>query len=150
MIDGFVGKDCELVDLCFDNPCQNNSTCLLIGDGKNFDCACNEGFSGLTCEIADICSDSPCFNNGTCMPINGTSFECDCSGTGGAGPLCKRGKLMGLLFILFRSISIMCFVFFFQSMLVKVTLVKTEALAFLRTILLGVFVEKSLSAIHAN
>lgn len=94
MIDGFVGKECELVDLCFDNPCQNNSTCLLIADEKEFECVCNEGFSGLACELGDICSDNPCFNNGTCIPINGTSFECDCAGTGLAGPLCKRGIRM--------------------------------------------------------
>lgn len=55
---------------------------------------CPAGFpycdDGLCSAVAPICSSSPCKNGGICTGTNGGStFSCDCTGTGYFGPTCS-------------------------------------------------------------
>lgn len=46
--DGFFGRNCEFVDLCQPNPCQNGGFCVNELTGE---CFCQPGFSGPNCEF---------------------------------------------------------------------------------------------------
>lgn len=88
------GIDCSQRDLCTDNHCLNNSTCISYPEMNSYVCECPEGFTGRACEIRllkkfiqkDItitrqplttpdnnlifknpCLNDKCHNNGTCM-----------------------------------------------------------------------------------
>ena len=82
---------CETnIDDCISSPCLNNGTCIDQVNG--YQCQCLGAFNGTHCEIwNDLCSTSQCLNNATCILKNDTvaGFECNCTGTGHAGPLCQ-------------------------------------------------------------
>src|SRR6185437_15165515 len=70
------GCNCQPINYCASNPCQNGATCnQFVG---LYTCTCAAGFSGLQCQT-DIneCASTPCVNGGTCVDhVN--SFTCNC------------------------------------------------------------------------
>ncbi|XP_033116690.1 neurogenic locus Notch protein-like [Anneissia japonica] len=89
---GFVGTNCEIDDMCFPSPCNNNGVCnITSSDYSTFECLCaGTGYVGDTCQMDDPCSPSPCLNNGVCQ-LNETDFTyvCNCAGTGYVGDTCE-------------------------------------------------------------
>jgi len=85
MINGYLcqcpsntfGDDCQFINECFSNPCQNGATCE---DGDlSFTCICPPGFNGTLCEQSfDDCISQPCLNNGTCFD-GPNRFICVCT-----------------------------------------------------------------------
>ncbi|KAH7701759.1 Fibropellin-1 [Aphelenchoides avenae] len=47
-LDIWTGESCELFDACGDgqNPCENNSTCTILGPDNDYSCNCTAGFEG--------------------------------------------------------------------------------------------------------
>ena len=85
----YYGEFCQLEHACFENPCQNNGTCLEVEN--TFKRNCSSGYFGERCEIKDACHfDNPCQNYGTCQRSGNESMEytCQCSG-GFTGPQCQ-------------------------------------------------------------
>jgi len=69
---GFYGTNCESVDNCANNNCENGATCNPV-DGS---CNCAAGFTGVNCESVDKCANNNCENGATCNPVDGS---CDCA-----------------------------------------------------------------------
>lgn len=67
---------CEEIDECQSQPCQNGALCK--DRISHFLCDCLEGYSGNHCEL-DIneCSSDPCKNGGTCQNLPG-AYLCTC------------------------------------------------------------------------
>ncbi|MFK8003195.1 MAG: ricin-type beta-trefoil lectin domain protein [Polyangiales bacterium] len=66
---GFLGDECQTVDVCAASPCGDNGTCAA--SGGSFMCTCDEGYSGELCDFfeeqtygqmrnpsSDLCLDS--------------------------------------------------------------------------------------------
>lgn len=41
-------RRCEIVDPCFDVPCENEGECRV--NGSQYECSCKNGFTGSNCE----------------------------------------------------------------------------------------------------
>lgn len=65
------------------------SSIIIIKINKG--CVCNSGYTGdgITCTTIP-CSPNPCQNGGTCSSEDGTSFSCNCAGTGFNGLTCNN------------------------------------------------------------
>ncbi|XP_066935692.1 slit homolog 2 protein-like [Clytia hemisphaerica] len=85
----YHGEFCQFDNTCFENPCQQNGTCLKAEN--TFKCNCTSGYHGISCEMKDVCHFSnPCHNNGTCQRNGKESmkYTCECNG-GFTGPRCQ-------------------------------------------------------------
>uniref|UniRef100_A0A8C0GSE7 EGF-like domain-containing protein n=1 Tax=Chelonoidis abingdonii TaxID=106734 RepID=A0A8C0GSE7_CHEAB len=88
-MEGWTGRNCQLMDFCPTNPCANGGTCLLTY--PHIVCQCRPGFDGHTCQhdINECYRDPrPCANGGTCLNSLG-SFRCLCP-PGFSGPQCQH------------------------------------------------------------
>lgn len=81
--------ECELIDRCFGNPCQNNGNCTNDG-GRRFLCKC-DGFCGPSCEVA--------FVSGRCPTTVGGS-------TGSSNSAATLGAAVGCVVIVLIVIAI--------------------------------------------
>ena len=71
------------------SPCQNNATCVDLGD--SFRCECPDNYIGRTCNVyAGPCHLNRCHNGGTCLSNSPDSFKCQCL-PGYEGEQCERG-----------------------------------------------------------
>ncbi|XP_054270391.1 protein crumbs isoform X2 [Macrosteles quadrilineatus] len=90
---GFIGKHCETQvsgRVCENNPCQNNSTCIVSQTANTYDCLCLKGFTGKDCEInIDECLSQPCQNGGICVDEI-DNYTCNCGSTGYKGRHCEE------------------------------------------------------------
>ncbi|XP_069583832.1 sushi, nidogen and EGF-like domain-containing protein 1 isoform X7 [Ranitomeya imitator] len=67
---------CEEIDECQSQPCQNGAMCK--DRVSHFLCDCQEGYSGKHCELdVNECSSDPCKNGGTCQNVPG-AYLCTC------------------------------------------------------------------------
>jgi hypothetical protein len=68
---GFYGTNCESVDNCANNNCENGATCNPV-DGS---CDCAAGFNGVNCGDVDQCqtNNGGCQNGATCMSTGGVA-----------------------------------------------------------------------------
>ncbi|XP_063771832.1 sushi, nidogen and EGF-like domain-containing protein 1 isoform X2 [Pseudophryne corroboree] len=76
--DGMWGEppQCEEIDECESQPCQNGAVCK--DRVSHFLCDCQEGYSGKHCELEiNECFSEPCKNGGTCQNFPG-GFLCTC------------------------------------------------------------------------
>ena len=72
-ITGGIHPDCENIDECILNVCQNGAACLdLDGD---YTCTCGTGFLGKNCSVLDRCVGHVCQHGGQC--VNGVSTHID-------------------------------------------------------------------------
>uniref|UniRef100_A0A3Q3WAJ4 Sushi, nidogen and EGF-like domain-containing protein 1 n=1 Tax=Mola mola TaxID=94237 RepID=A0A3Q3WAJ4_MOLML len=85
---GFTGRQCQIVDECASDPCQNGGTCEDQVNG--FLCHCPPGYAGTQCETTDQCRDEPCRNNASCVQGAGR-FTCVCA-AGYTGLLCETAS----------------------------------------------------------
>ncbi|KAI0985231.1 hypothetical protein GJ496_006083 [Pomphorhynchus laevis] len=71
-----IGKYCEQLDYCVDQPCKHGGTCVI--NGSTYSCLCEKGWTGRNCtEDIDECKLSyPC-GQGQCLNLNG-SYQCTC------------------------------------------------------------------------
>lgn len=74
---------CELLNYCSVNPCENGGQCVPQYAG--YVCACLPGYGGSTCQFdVDDCASHPCKNGGQCLDqVNGYRCNCTLPGTGG-------------------------------------------------------------------
>lgn len=72
-------KNVQKCNICYNNDCQNNSTCTYDQYQINeYKCLCKEGYYGEKCEnLIDACINLPCKNNGDCSPLEGTKYKFD-------------------------------------------------------------------------
>jgi hypothetical protein len=84
----------KTIDLCVNNPCRNNGTCLMLGVNNKF-CVCTPGYTGPNCESSlNPCYESQdvpkCLNGGKCSPKGNslTEYECECENTGYEKEVC--------------------------------------------------------------
>lgn len=59
------------IDPCIDNLCQSGGSCIRIGDGSNYLCACTAGRWGQHCEFVPgevPCDGNKCHSGSTCRP----------------------------------------------------------------------------------
>lgn len=73
----FMGAQCEKVNECFRNPCQNSGTCRPDDNGIPI-CTCPKAFRGEFCEKSFSCEKNACKNGGQCQVVDNTSFSCKC------------------------------------------------------------------------
>jgi hypothetical protein len=73
---GWAGAQCDNVDECVVNACQNGATCV---DGiDTYTCNCNPGWTGDYCaDSIDDCGENLC-ENGTCVDGHET-YTCNCN-----------------------------------------------------------------------
>ncbi|XP_072026359.1 uncharacterized protein [Amphiura filiformis] len=85
---GYIGPDCNTLDLCQNVVCQNGGFCEpLNGDAEVVVCNCaNTGYMGLQCEIPSC--NPPCQNNGVCQVVGGFG-TCDCTNIPFTGFTCE-------------------------------------------------------------
>ncbi|XP_077984887.1 uncharacterized protein LOC144439473 [Glandiceps talaboti] len=69
--------DCQDVNECLSNPCQNGATCNDNID--SYTCTCIKGYTDVNCQTnIDDCRSAPCFNGATCMDdVN--AYICECT-----------------------------------------------------------------------
>ncbi|XP_068719986.1 von Willebrand factor D and EGF domain-containing protein-like [Montipora capricornis] len=89
---GFTGdgKNCQDIDDCVNQTCNNGASCV---DGINtYSCNCAAGFTGAHCETdIDECANHTCSNGASCMDgVN--SYSCNCI-AGFTGVFCETEKL---------------------------------------------------------
>merc|ERR1711957_350398 len=91
--DDFQGDLCEIVDPCFEVPCQNGAVCTPEADFSDYSCDCTgtslapgmvPDFLGKDCDVGDTCGMSaltgnPCSNDGICTNLD-TFTEVDMGG----------------------------------------------------------------------
>ncbi|XP_023930470.1 uncharacterized protein LOC106154118 isoform X5 [Lingula anatina] len=79
---GTSGKNCEHVDACFSNPCQNLGSCINLKSNNSYACRCLPMNYGTNCELSNHCHSSPCKNSGTCRNLSNSpkpdGYSCDC------------------------------------------------------------------------
>merc|ERR1712226_411214 len=75
---GFLGEECETVDVCYPNQCQNDGLCVVDADG-NPTCECQDGYFGEFCQYADPCRITPCYNGGSCSIDENQHAVCECT-----------------------------------------------------------------------
>ncbi|XP_048255629.1 sushi, von Willebrand factor type A, EGF and pentraxin domain-containing protein 1-like [Haliotis rufescens] len=79
-----------LVNLCFEEPCENGGTCKVKG-GFGFKCICMPGFTGTVCQTqVDQCKGLPCLHNGTCVNLQ-VDYVCTCP-DGFSGKKCEVNR----------------------------------------------------------
>ena len=62
---------------CDVSPCENNATCVSIGDDE-YMCTCRVGYYGDNCQEALPCTGSPCQNGAKCQNSNRANYTCAC------------------------------------------------------------------------
>ncbi|XP_028405966.1 neurogenic locus notch homolog protein 1-like isoform X2 [Dendronephthya gigantea] len=85
---GYMGHDCQDMDLCLMRLCQNGGTCLSV-QGKT-KCLCSPAFGGKYCQEKNVCHGNPCKNGGLCKDIEGVP-TCSCRPEF-EGAFCERSK----------------------------------------------------------
>ena len=74
-----LGTNCDDVDHCSFNPCQNNAPCHDFDDtsGLTYNCTCPTGFSDVNCSTENECvtQNVTCANEGVCFDLEG-NFTC--------------------------------------------------------------------------
>ncbi|XP_022081949.1 protein jagged-1-like [Acanthaster planci] len=75
---GFVGADCELIDLCIPSPCYNGAKCSM-NSHQNFTCTCARGYNGALCadDIDECEEEGDCPDRSECVNSIG-SYTCVC------------------------------------------------------------------------
>jgi len=85
---GYGVTGCPGVMACQTNPCQNNSTCLSVGEA--FKCVCHEEWKGRYCEDkTTTCDRVVCENSGTCVETQNGEYRCQCA-LGWTGSTCQK------------------------------------------------------------
>ncbi|KAK3760498.1 hypothetical protein RRG08_022784, partial [Elysia crispata] len=91
---GYTGLRCESeIDMCENNPCENNGTCdsRLLG----YHCICPDGFTGRNCSSQQsYCTIEDCYNGGS---LDKVACECICP-TDFIGDHCEA-KVNGCQFV---------------------------------------------------
>ena len=84
-----VDDDCDGRTDESPNGCAAEAHCLPAEAG--WECVCRPGYAGdgLSCEPTGPCAAQPCQHGGRCVPLD-EAFECQCAGTGHAGPTCAE------------------------------------------------------------
>ncbi|CAF1171569.1 unnamed protein product [Adineta ricciae] len=86
-----IGQNCNISGtVCaMQKPCPNNSNCIDLNNGHDYNCSCHIDFFDKQCQF----SRSPCKLNtclyGTCRPITNSTYDCTCS-YGYEGTRCER------------------------------------------------------------
>ncbi|XP_013419527.1 uncharacterized protein LOC106180167 [Lingula anatina] len=71
-----------------DDFVKNFRECIVDADGS-----VSWSTDLIECKEISTCSPNPCRHGGVCVPINVTTFQCDCTGTGYHGNTCERGHI---------------------------------------------------------
>ena len=76
--DNYYGLNCEFLDLCAFDPCQNEGNCTRLNGTMGYTCDCPPAWTDSNC-LTDVneCLADLCFN-GHCSNKPGT-FECNCN-----------------------------------------------------------------------
>ncbi|CAF1385769.1 unnamed protein product [Adineta ricciae] len=86
-----IGQNCNISGtICaMQKPCPNNSKCIDLNNGHDYNCSCRIGFFGKQCQfIRSSCKLNTCLY-GTCRPITNSTYDCTCS-YGYEGTRCER------------------------------------------------------------
>lgn len=93
--DFHYGENCEFTHICqqedFDQkPCQNGAVCFAVGhvSENKYGCHCAYGYAGENCSFP-TCALKPC-QHGVCNMTSETTYECNCTDSGYAGPACEN------------------------------------------------------------
>ncbi|XP_033125663.1 uncharacterized protein LOC117123763 [Anneissia japonica] len=98
---GFKGTYCQEQITCFDEPCQNGGTCVLLARRKrqvflppsSAGCSCRVPYTGSFCEIELPPCDIDCKNNGECLLHPETlNYYCACA-INYYGDFCENAEL---------------------------------------------------------
>ena len=46
---GYFGNRCDVTNICFSEPCQNDGSCVITGP-NSYNCSCTSLFAGDHCE----------------------------------------------------------------------------------------------------
>ncbi|TPP59386.1 hypothetical protein FGIG_09971 [Fasciola gigantica] len=87
---GLTGEQCNHRDVCYFQPCAENSTCENLPDGSARRCICNGKHDSSCYPNFNACMLGPCKNGGSCQTTgkNGLDFTCLCKSMW-QGPTCS-------------------------------------------------------------
>ena len=76
----YGGENCDFLNPCHSNPCQNGGKCVKIHWYK-YKCICPRQYLGITCSEKNPCYSNPCQNYGACSIVKkyyNYLYKCQC------------------------------------------------------------------------